>query len=232
MPESDPFAPDAWCALDFVAQRVLLAGALRERLPEDCGVREVTIEAGPPGRPYDLTAVVETDVGPLRAPLWSHARARLFCDVSVHEANRALHGPADAVARAAARLRPRLAVPYELESRGLTFTLSVEEGVERTWTAEHSMFRKRTAVTREDRVSQAGELDVRDLLAHFYSGPSLRLVSRDGAAFLLPAAAEAEGPVVTLCQGCGSWSEGAHERCPRCRSEAADVVIAARAAGR
>ena len=35
-----------------------------------------------------------------------------------------------------------------------------EPGVQRTWSAEHSTFRKRTAVVREDRVERPGDLDV------------------------------------------------------------------------
>lgn len=227
MPPND-ITPTAWCALDFVAQRELLARELAAQLSEGTDIREVTVEAGPPGRQYDLTAAVETGAGRLRTLLWSHARATLFCDGSVHESNRVVHGPSDAVAEAAARLRRRLAVPYKLESRGLTFTLSPEEGVTRSWTAEHSLFKKRTAVTREDEVERAGELDVRDLLAHFYTGPSLRLVADDGSAFLLPAATEAEGPLVTLCHACRIWSDGSHPTCPECGSGAVDLVVAAR----
>lgn len=221
-------APETWCALDFVGQREWMARALRTALGEGGGVTGVQIEAGPSSSRYDLVAVVDTDVGRLRAAVWSHGRAMLYCDGSVHPANRAAHGPAAAVADTADRLRRRLAVPYTLESRGLTITLTPEEGVERTWTAEHSMFRKRTAVTREDRVEKAGDLDVRDLLAHFYSGPSLRLVSEEGDAFLLPGQTEVEGPLITLCAACGHWASGAAESCGDCGSEAVDVVVAAR----
>ncbi len=31
-------------------------------------------------RPYDYTAIVETEAGTRRTPLWSHARAMMFCD--------------------------------------------------------------------------------------------------------------------------------------------------------
>src|SRR5690606_6936669 len=123
----------------------------------------------------------------------------------------------------------RLAVPFRLESRGLTLTLIPEAGVERTWTAEHSLFRKRTAVVREDRVERAGDVDVRDLLAHFYTGSSLRLVGEGGEAVLLPGQADVEGPTVTLCHACGRWSEGAGPACPSCESDQVEIVIGARA---
>jgi hypothetical protein len=219
---------ERWCSLSFAERRDLLASALLEALDGAEGLSGVRIEPGPVGREYDMSAVAETDVGRLRTPLWSHARAGIFCDSSIHPANRVQVGPQQAVREAADRLRRRLAVPYTLESRGLTISWSPEEGVERTWTAEHSLFRKRTAVTREDRVQQAGELDVRDLLAHFYTGPSLRLVSDKGEAMLLPGAGEVEGEVVTLCRGCRHWSDGGHDRCSECGSERVEAVIAAR----
>ena len=53
------------------------------------------------------------------------------------------------------RLGRRLAVPFSLESRGLTVTVTPEDGVERVWVAERSRFRNRTAVIREDRVENA-----------------------------------------------------------------------------
>ena len=219
--------PEAWCALGFAEQRALLAAALRERLGGSEGVNDVVIEAGTIGREYDLTAMVETDVGRLRTPLWSHARAAIYCDPSVHGANRRQLAPALAVEEAADRVRRRLSVRFSLESRGLTVTMTPEEGVERLWTAERSLFRNRTAVTREDRVHNAGEVDVRDLLAHFYTGPSLRVTGEDGSAFLLPEASEAEGPLVSLCHACRRWSDGAHPSCPDC-GEPVDVVTAAR----
>lgn len=227
MSDMEGLDPAEWCGLSYLQRRAALAASLEEELAGVEGVREIRVEAGVVGREYDLTAVVETDVGLLRTPLWSHARAAIFCDPSVHPANRGQLSPALAVGEAADRLRRRLAVPFALESRGLTITLSPEDGVERIWTAEHSRFRDRTAVTREDRVAKSADVDVRDLLAHFYTGPSLRLVGEDGQAFLLPAAEEAEGPLVSLCQACRHWSEGPHAECPECGG-AVDVVVAAR----
>ena len=224
--------PGTFCSLDFSARRELLAESLAERLGDVEAVREVVIEAGPPGREYDLTAAVVTDVGRLRTPLWSHARATIFCDPSVHEANRRQLGPEQAITEAAERLRARLNVRYRLETRGLTFTQALEEGVVRTWTAEHSLFRKRTAVTREDRVERAAEVDVRDLLAHFYVGPSLRLVGEEDGALLLPEANEAEGRLVTLCFACRRWFDSPAESCPECGSREIEVAIAARPARR
>ncbi|MQA89945.1 MAG: hypothetical protein GEU90_06900 [Gemmatimonas sp.] len=217
---------DRWCELDLAGRRAWFVGELERLLDGREEVETVWVEIGPIGHEYDLTGVVETDVGRLRTPLWSHARASVFCDESVHEANRRQLSPAEAAGVAADRLRRRLAVPYELESRGLTFTLEEEAGVERTWTAEHSIFRKRTAVVREDKVQTAGDLDVRDLLVHFYTGPSVRLVGPDGEAFLLPAAPEAEGSLTILCHACRRWSPGSHERCPDCESDAVETVVA------
>jgi hypothetical protein len=228
MPENQLLDPDLWCSLSFLERRALLANTIRRELGDESGVTDVTVEAGSLGREYDLTVVVDTDAGRLRTPLWSHARATIFCDPSVHEANRRQLAPSKAVAEAVDRLKRRLNVPYSLESRGLTFQLAPEDGVERSWTAERSLFRNRTAVTREDRVLDAApDLDVRDLLAHFYVGPSLRLVGADGEAFVLPAAVEAEGPLISLCSACSHWSDGAVESCPSCGG-AVDVVIAAR----
>lgn len=226
---TDLFDPDAWCLLSDPERRERLGEALREHLADAPGFREARIGVGPVGRPWDLTATVVTDVGELRAPFWSQARAELFCDPSVHPANRAPHAPGHAVASAAAVLQTRLAVPFVLEARGLTVTLEVEPGVERTWTAERSRFRNRTAVTREDRVAKApADLDVRDLLAHFYTGPALRLVGQDGAAFLLPAATDPDGErLVTLCPACGRWEEGSHASCSACGA-VADTMIATR----
>lgn len=225
---SDPlFDPDLWCTLSFADQRDALATALLSALDGVEGVSAVVVEAGTVGREYDLTAMVETDVGRLRAPLWSDGRARIFCDPSVHPANRAPLAPGHAVKRAAAELRPRLSVRFTLESRGLTLAFPADAGAERSWTAERSRFRNRTAVTREDRVLEGDEGDLRDLLARFYSGPSLRASDGEGTAFLLREASDLEGPLVTLCQACGRWAEGAAGACPHCGGPA-DVVVAAR----
>lgn len=222
------FEPEVWCGLPLAERRSALADAIREGLGEGYGVQSVTIAIGPIDREYDLTVVVETDVGRLRTELWSHARAQIFCDESVHPANRRQLGPAIAVREAVDRLRRRLAVPYSLESRGLTVQQDLEDGVTRTWTAEHSRFRKRTAVTREDLVERAADLDVRDLLAHFYTGPSLRLVSDEGEPFLLGEGGEVEGEMITLCRACSHWSAGSVAECPKCGSSAVESVIAAR----
>lgn len=219
--------PDLWCGLGERARRDLLASALLEALDGAGGVAGVTIEVGTVDRPADYTAVVETDVGRLRTPLWSDARARIFCDPSIHAANRRQLAPGPEVEKAAARLRARLAVRFELQSRGLTLAYSPEPGVERTWTAERARFRDRTAVTREDVVANAAEVDLRDLLAHFYSGPALRAVGDDGTAFLLPGASEEEGRLVSLCPACHHWAEGSHAACPSCGAPA-DSMLAAR----
>jgi hypothetical protein len=226
-PRPELLDPELWCPLSFRERRELLAAALLDALEGASGVRGTRIEVGPVDRPYDLTAVVETDVGDLRTPLWSHARAEVFCDPSIHAANRGQLAPGKSLAEAAARLRTRLAVPFTLESRGLTLRQEVEPGVERSWTAERSRFRNRTAVTREDVVANPGDVDVRDLLAHFYTGPALRLVGADGTAFLLPAAPEAEGPLVTLCPACQRWAEGGEGSCAECGGPA-EVVLAVR----
>lgn len=223
--------PDLWCPLSPAERRELLAAALLEALRDAPGVTGTRVEIGPLDRPADYTAVVESDVGALRTPLWSQARAEIFCDPSVHVANRRQLAPAPEVARAAERLRRRLGASYRLESRGLTLEMEVEPGVRRTWTAERARFRDRTAVTREDVVANAGDVDLRDLLAHFYTGPSLRLQGEDGTAFLLPSATEEEGRLVTLCPGCGRWAEGAHPACPHCGARA-EVAVAARPARR
>jgi hypothetical protein len=220
--------PDLWCPLSDRERRELLARALHDALKDAPGVNGARIEVGPVERPYDYTAVVETDVGDLRTPLWSHAKATIFCDPSIHVANRRQLAPAIEVTRAAERLRRRLAVPFTLEARGLTLKLEPEPGVERTWTAERSRFRNRTAVTREDVVTaKAAEMDVRDLLAHFYTGPSLRAVADDGTAFLLPASSDEEGRLVTLCAKCARWHEGASAACPDCGGPT-EVVLAMR----
>lgn len=220
--------PDAWNALGFLEQRAALATAVLNALEGAEGVSEVLVEAGARGREYDLTVLLETDVGRMRTPLWSHARAMIFADPSIHAANRRQLAPAKAVDEAADRLRRRLGGRYALETRGLTVTLSPEDGVERTWVAERSRFRNRTAVIREDKIENAAaDIDLRDLLAHFYTGQSLRVVSDEGEPFLLPAASEPEGPQVTLCAACSRWEEGARERCSHCDAPV-DVVIAAR----
>ncbi|HEU0055281.1 MAG TPA: hypothetical protein VFQ39_18970 [Longimicrobium sp.] len=219
--------PDLWCPLTDAARRELLARAMAEALAGAPGVTGARIEVGTVERPYDYTAVAETDVGDLKTPLWSHARAVIFCDLSIHAANRKQLAPGLEVERAAERLRRRLAVRFTLEARGLTLAYEVEPGVERTWTAERSRFRNRTAVTREDVVAKPGDVDVRDLLAHFYTGPSLRAVGEDGAAFLLPARAEEEGRLVTLCPACQRWDEGSRATCEHCGAPA-DTVLATR----
>jgi hypothetical protein len=219
--------PDLWAALSDRERRELLAAALLRALDGAPGVTGTRIEVGPVERPYDYTAVAETDVGDLRTPLWSHARATIYVDPSIHPANRKQLAPALEVAKAAERLRSRLDVPFTLESRGLTLTMTPEPGVQRTWVAERARFRDRTAVSREDVVAKAGDVDVRDLLAHFYTGPSLRMVGADGTAFLLPAASEEEGRLVVLCQACRHWSEGTEARCPECGGPA-EVVRAVR----
>jgi hypothetical protein len=230
MPTDTPelLEPDLWCPMTDGARRELLARAVFDALRDAPGVTGARIEVGPVERPYDYTAVIETDVGDLRTPLWSHARATIFCDPSIHSANRKQLAPALEVDRAAERLRRRLGVPFTLESRGLTLKLEPEPGVERTWTAERSRFRSRTAVSREDVVTaKTEEVDVRDLLAHFYTGPSLRAVADDGTAFLLRAQGEEEGRLITLCVKCGRWQEGAAAECPDCAGPT-EVVMAVR----
>ena len=218
--------PDLWCVLADAERRRLLAEALFAELQDAPGVRGARIEVGPFGRTYDLTAVLETDVGDLRAPLWSHMRASIFCDPSIHSANRRQIAPGVAVQGVAADFRRRLAVPLVLESRGATITLVPEQGVERVWTAERSRFRGRTVVTREDRVANPPEdLDLRNLLAHFYTGPGLRLVDSEGEALLLPAGADPEdGPLVSLCEACHRWTEGSVDACPNCGAPVSAVV--------
>lgn len=231
MPYPELHDPDLWCPLTPPERRELLARGLHAALQDLPFVTGARIEVGAVDRPFDYTAVVETDVGDLKTPLWSHARAVIFCDPSVHVANRKQLAPGPDLAHAAARLRRRLSVAYTLEARGLTLSLEAEPGVRRTWTAERARFRDRTAVTREDVVEKAAEVDVRDLLAHFYVGPSLRVVNAEGEAFLLPAASEEEGRLVSLCPGCGRWQEGAQAECPQCGA-ATEVVLAARPARR
>lgn len=227
------FDPSAWCGLDDAARRERLGAALAALLRDAPGFRDAHVRVGPVERPYDLTAVVETDVGVLRAALWSHARADIFCDGSVHPANRARFAPGHALHEAADRLRPRLAARFTLESRGLTVSMAPEPGVERVWTAERSRFSGKTSVTREDRVAAAAkDVDLRDLLAHFYSGPSLRLQGEDGSAFLLPAAAEPEdGRLVSLCPACSRWADEPLPQCAHCGAPA-EVMLAIRPARR
>lgn len=220
--------PESWCRLSFAERREALARAVADALGDHDFITEVVVEAGTIGREYDLTVAVHTDVGVLRAPLWSHARATVYCDPSIHPANRRQLSPAQAVRETADGLRRRLAAPFALESRGLTVSVPVEEGVERVWRAERSRFRNRTAVTREDVVARAADdIDLRDLLSHFYTGPSVRAVGPEGEAFLLRESVEVEGPIVSLCQACGRWSPGSVEDCPACGAPT-DVVVAAR----
>lgn len=225
--------PDLWCALPDPDRRRLLAESLHAALRDAPGVRGARVQVGPAERAYDLVAVLETDVGDLRAPLWSHVRASIFCDASIHPANRRQIGPGIALQRCVDDLRRRLAVPLTLEARGASISLAPEDGVERTWTAERSRFRGKTLVTREDRVSNPpDDLDLRDLLAHFYTGPGLRLLDPEGNALLLPARAEPEdGPLVSLCEGCGRWTEGPVPACPHCRAPV-NTVVAMRPARR
>jgi hypothetical protein len=225
------FDPELWCPLDGRARRDLLARALLDALRDEPGVQDTRIEAGTVERPYDYTAVVETDVGNLKTPLWSQARAEIFCDPSIHAANRKQLAPGLDLQKAAERLRTRLNVRFTLETRGLTLSLTPEPGVQRTWTAERARFRDRTAVTREDVVARAADVDLRDLLAHFYSGPSLRVEAEDGTAFLLPAASEEEGRLVTLCLACHRWAEGAQSQCASCGGPV-ETLMAARPARR
>ncbi|HWK90528.1 MAG TPA: hypothetical protein VNP72_11135, partial [Longimicrobium sp.] len=143
---SELLDPDLWCPLTARERREVLARALLARLEGAPGVRDARIEVGPVDRPCDYTAVAETDVGDLKTPFWSHTRAVIFCDPSIHHANRRQLAPGPELGKAAARLRGRLAVPFTLEPRGLTLRLEPEAGVERTWTAERARFRDRTAV--------------------------------------------------------------------------------------
>lgn len=223
--------PDLWCPLSDRERRDVLARALLDALDGAPGVQDTRIEAGTVDRPYDYTAVVETDVGNLKTPLWSDARARIFCDPSIHVANRRQLAPGLDLRKAAERLRARLDVRFSLETRGLTLTMAPEPGVQRTWTAERARFRDRTAVSREDVIEKAADVDLRDLLAHFYSGPSLRVAADDGTAFLLPAASEEEGRLVTLCLACHRWAEGAQAKCAECGGPV-ETVLAARPARR
>ena len=231
--DSALFDPDHWCPLADAERRGILAAALLQELEGAPGVQGPRIEVGPVGRSYDLTAVVETDVGDLRAPLWSHVRASIFCDASIHPANRRQLAPGLAVRNVAENFRARLAVPIALESRGATITLVPEKGVERIWVAERSRFRGKTTVTREDRIANPPEdLDLRNLLAHFYTGPGLRLVDSEGNALLLPGQADPEdGPLVSLCGACHRWTDGPADACSACGSPV-DAVIATRPARR
>ncbi|MBA4159318.1 MAG: hypothetical protein H0X65_17860, partial [Gemmatimonadetes bacterium] len=210
MADSILYNPDLWCSRPLAEHRSILAESLLQELEGEPGVTGTSIQVGPSDRPYDLMAAVETDVGVLRTALWSHARADIFCDVSIHPDNRRQLAPGHALREATDRLRRRLAVPFRLESRGLTATFQLEDGVERVWSAERSLFRGKTAVTREDRIANPGDVDLRDMLAHFYSGPALRLVDTEGSAFLLPAATEGEdATLLSLCVRCHRWEEGA-----------------------
>jgi hypothetical protein len=226
------FDPDVWCTRTFPEHRELLANALLLELAAPAGVVGANIQVGPVHAPYDLTAAVETDVGVLRTALWSHARAEIFCDPSVHRENRSRFAPGHALKAAAQVLLRRIAVPVKLESRGLTLALQLEDTLERVWSAEKSLFRGKTAVIREDRISDPGEADLRELLAHHYTGPSLRLTLEDGSALFLPGAGDdSEGPLVSLCVRCNRWEEGVLERCAACESPV-EVVHASRPARR
>src|SRR3712207_4968941 len=112
------FDPDLWCPLTERERRDLLARALLEALDGMAGVQDTRIDPGTVDRPYDYTAVVETEVGALKTPLWSHARAQIFCDPSIHPANRGQLAPGLDLRRAAERLRARLDVRFTLETRG------------------------------------------------------------------------------------------------------------------
>jgi hypothetical protein len=222
------FDPELWSRLSLPDHRRLLADMLRAELGETGVELEVNIEIGPPDRPYDLTAAIRTEVGTLRAALWSHARATVFCDRSIHIENRKRFAPAAAAREVAEHLRRRLAVPFKLESRGLEVSYSPEDGIERRWSAERSVFRGRTAVTREDRVRSTGEVDLRDLLGRYYAGPSLRVVGEDGSAFYMPGTAESpDGPLIALCPRCRRWEEGSLSHCSFCEGPV-DVVLAIR----
>jgi hypothetical protein len=226
------YDPDLWCGLSDAERRARLGRGLERLLSGAPGFHAAHVRVGPVDRPYDLTAVAEADVGMLRTALWSHARAAVFCDPSIHPANRKQLAPGLALAEAAERLRDRLSASFALESRGLTITQALEPGVERVWTAERSRFTGRTSVTREDRVAAAKDVDLRDLLAHFYSGPSLRLQGADGSAFLLPAGAEPEdGRLISLCSGCSRWVDSPADECPEC-SRPMDTLLAMRPARR
>jgi hypothetical protein len=50
------------------------------------------------------------------------------------------------------------------------------------------------------------------------------MVAGDGSAFLLPAAPEAEGPLVSLCPACGRYVEGERRRLPECGGPAETVM--------
>src|SRR3954447_12850042 len=71
MPTDTPelLEPDLWCPMTDGARRELLARAIFDALRDAPGVTGARIEVGPVKRPYDYTAVVETDVGDLRTPL-------------------------------------------------------------------------------------------------------------------------------------------------------------------
>jgi hypothetical protein len=60
---------------------------------------------------------------------------------------------------------------------------------------------------------------------------SSRVEAEDGTAFLLPAASEEEGRLVTLCLACHRWTEGAASECASCGGPV-ETVLAARPARR
>lgn len=229
MSESDLLTdPDRWAAADMPARRRALESALAAALGDRPEVVELRVEWGPPGRPYDLVAAVVTDVGVLRAPFWSQARAELFADASVHPANRQAFAPAPALERAVAALRRRLAVPARLESRGLVLRWEIAPGVERVWAAERSRWRGHAVVVREERIADPGDADLPALLRDRYTGPALRVVPEGGSPFFLPEQADPDaGPLVSLCPACHRWAEGAQERCPHCGGPV-DVRVAIR----
>ena len=76
-------------------------------------------------------------------------------------------------------------------------------------------------------MKDSSDVDLRELLADSYVGPSMRLVGDDGTTFLLPEATEVEGPLISLCHACNSWFQDAHTACPKCQA-VTDVVVAAR----
>jgi hypothetical protein len=210
-------AMERWCGMSMAERREWFVTTLEAAFSEDDAVTGARVEVGPVERPYDLTAVLETDAGDLRAPLWSHARASIYCDGSVHPDARGRLAPEGAVEEAAAALRQWLAVPYELGQRGLTVTIDRGEGLARTWTVEKSLFRGAATITREDRMeSPPEEADLRDLLEAFYAGPSLRLVGKEGPLHLPAGADGTAAPLVSLCPRCERWAEGDRAACPHC----------------
>jgi hypothetical protein len=208
---------ERWCGMSLGERREWFVTALAAAFSEDDAVTGARVEVGPVERPYDLTAVLETDAGDLRAPLWSHARASIYCDGSVHPDARRRLAPEVAVQEAAATLGRWLAVPYELGQRGLSVTIDAGEGLARTWTVEKSLFRGAATITREDRMENPPEeADLRDLLEAFYTGPALRLVGKEGTLHLPAGNDGASAPLISLCPRCERWAEGDLAECPHC----------------